>query len=318
MAVVEKYVSIAEEYDFGTEEAHEDDIAVPRVNPKEFTTWVDQDSIATSSIQNSAVGERGSNIDFDMYVNFVDGIGWILKWLLGDPTSLPSGTGGAYTHTYKCDDVLKSFTVLVGTEDLTEVPYPGQVIKSVEFVNTPGGYLMMKVFCYGVDADTANSIVSPSFSVIAPAMSSDLVFKVDTSDKSKYLGVSSITITNNIIEGAFTSGSTEIQNKPKHTKRRVECSLEFTTYDAAMRTAFLVGTPVELHWVWTGASLGGVNYALDIKLGEVNINDYDHAVVNRDVEVHKFAGFAEYDAADTEIIVVLTNSDDDYADASAP
>ena len=81
MAEVAKYVGIAEELTFNSEEAVEDYIAVPRVNPKEFVKWADQDSIASSSLPNSEVGEQGANIDFDMYVNYVDGIGWILKWL---------------------------------------------------------------------------------------------------------------------------------------------------------------------------------------------------------------------------------------------
>jgi hypothetical protein len=317
MTVVAKYVAIGEEATFGTEVAATDYINVPRVDPKETLKWVDQDGIASSSLGSSEIGEKASGVEWDMYMNYVDGVGWLLKWLLGDPTSAQLGATAAYSHTYICDDVLKSFTVLVGSEDETEVPYLGQTMKSIEFSTTPGGYLMMKASTYGKFKGADNTIGSPTFSAVVPAMHHNLTWKVATVDKSIYLGASSITITNNPREGALAAGSQEIPVKAKHTKRRVEWSVELVNYDAAMRTVFHAGTKTALQWSWVGANIASTYYyTLTIDIGEAVVSDYSHPKQGRDVEVHKFGGFAEYKSTDSEIKVTLINTDTDYPDAA--
>jgi len=311
MARVEKYMAVAEEAAWGTEEAAVDYMAAFNVRPQQKKRWEPIETIAASYLNDAEITGEIGGVAWDFPVNPVDGTGWLLKWIMGDPAT--SGTADPYTHVYKTDDVIRSLTALVGSKDLTEEPYAGQVLDTLEFSCAPGGYLIATPTIFGTKKEADNSIGSPSFSGIRPFQHSDITLEIDTVDKSKYAGTLSIGIAANYKKDELTAGSTEIQNQPLHTLRGFKWSIELLRYDDALRTAYNAGNAVDIMVKFTGAA----SSELQFDMSDAKIDTYRHDVNKRDVETHVFSGFATYDDTDaTELIATLLNSDSDYPDAS--
>lgn len=308
-----KYIGIGQESVYGTEVAASDYIPVLSATPKTTKTFMPHETIGASYLPKAGLVSKNVTLDFEHYITTEDGLGKLLKWLLGDPTSAQQGATAAYLHTYLSDDSLFHFSALAGSADLAEEPYCGMIMRQIELGSEVGKYLSARTSTYGKTKGADNSIGSPTFSTLAALRHADLTVTIDSSDKSQYFSKAGVSISNNPREGAFTAGDVELQNMPKHTRRRVDVSLEMSDYDAALRTAFHANSEIDLNLKWEGATIADTyKYKLEIDISKLNLENYDQPLNSRDIETHAFKGFATYDSTDTsEIVVKLQNTETD-------
>ena len=314
MTKVVKYLGLKQEDTPLTEEA------APAVymkctnyKPGQSQTWKKEKGIGTSTLVDASLMEEFSEPSADIFVSTENGLPEILKHVIGDPTSAQQAATSAYKHTYKSDDTLETFTIFCGSEDLTEEPYPGCVITSVELKSSPGEFLMATINWYGKKKGADNSINSPTYTTVKTLDHIDLKVEVDDTDISQYVGAVSVSFNPNFATGEFTAGSTEIQNVPKNQDREVAWSIEIPRYTNELRTHFNAGTEPKIEIIWTGANIEDTYYyKVYVHIPAAICDTYGHDVNERNPEPHTFSGFAIYDtSATSDVVVEITNTDTD-------
>jgi len=309
MAISYQYGGVGEEDPYDTEVATERDSDLIRMSPRELKKHEFENTMATSYVRGAELTEEQCALDFVWYPR-TEGIeGHILKFLLGDPADNLEDTT-AYTHTYKSDDTLLSFTYLDGDENLTEIPYTGHVMQNLEMASSAGGLFTFRATSYGNKAAAANSINTPTLSALATLRHADLTLKVDTVDKSAFVGSVAVRINNNPEQGKVTAGSTSLQNMPRHQKRVVEWVIELPYYDSALKTAYDAGDTVDLDVQWDGAIIeAAYAYYLQLYSSKVVLTNYEYPKDGRDKSTHRVTGQAIWDSVDaSEIVAVLENT----------
>ena len=311
MAGVVKYLGCKEEATPLSEEAAPDTyMKCTNFKPGQSQTWKKEKGIGTSTLVDASLMNEFSEPSADIFVSCENGLALLLKHVIGSPTSTLS-TGTAYKHEFKSDDTLETFTMFCGSEDLTEEPYPGCVIKDIELKSSPNEYLMAQINWYGKKKATDNTINSPTYTTVKTLDHVDLVVEIDDRDISKYVGAVSVKFNPNFATGEFTAGSTEIQNVPKNQDRETSWSIEIPRYTAEIRTHFNAATAPKIEFTWTGAIIAGATpYKVYVHIPAGTVEAYGHDVTERNPEAHTFNGFAEYDtSAASDVVVEIYNTD---------
>ena len=316
-----KYARINEETTWGTKNTGDEvAIMVADYNAKQNMEYTDQEQVAHGYKYDTHLTKESAEVTIDFYPTTEDGLGWILKHLIGAPVSaVVSGT--AYGHTFEDDDDLGSLSIFLGSEDLTEECYAGQVMDNVEFTCTDGEKLMMTVNTYGKNLDSTGALQSATFTELDPFLHSNLTVTLDDShDISQYVSAVTLSITNNIEKGNHTAGDTQLQNQPPHTEREVTWKIEVDEYASDigtyLRDKYNDDDTVDIEFKWVGVQIAatGEYHTIKFTLPAAKITGgYEHPITKRDKEKHTFSGKAIYDdTEDTVIQAYLINTDTDY------
>jgi hypothetical protein len=311
-----KYVGLGEEATALTEASSKNVyLDVKDFDAGQNQQWENEGGVANSYVPDKNMVAEDASPRFNFPIGPESGIGWLLKWFLGDPTSTQQGATTAYEHEYESDDALKTYTTFTGSEDLTEEPYPGQSGDVMGLSCQKGGMLMGSLSSYGLNKSADNALAAASFSALKSFRFRDMTFKVDTVDKSSGVQSMSMKLDQGLVKNMHTAGSAALQNRAKHTVRLITGSVEFSVYDSALRTAYNNKTAVALEFAWTGALIEDpYYYKLTITLPTAYITRYPHPVKGRGIEMHRF-GFEAKNDATSEINVKLMNTETDYPDA---
>jgi hypothetical protein len=316
MARIVKYVGLGEEATALTEASSKNVyLDVKDFDAGQNQQWENEGGVANSYVPDMNMMAEDASPRFNFPIGPESGIGWLLKWFLGSPTSTQQGGTAAYDHEYESDDALWTFTVFTGSEDLLEEPYPGQSGDVLGLSCQKGGMLMGSISSYGLNKAADNSLAAASFSALKSFRFRDMTFKVDTVDKSSGVQSMSMKLNQGLVKNMHTAGSAALQNRAKHTVRLITGSVEFSKYDSALRDAYNNKTAVALEFAWTGALIEDpYYYKLTITLPAAYITRYPHPVKGRNIEMHTFGFEAKSDSA-TEIYVNLVNTETEYPDA---
>ncbi len=318
MARIVKYVGLGEEATALTEASSKNVyLDVIDFDAGQNQQWENEGGVANSYVSDKNMMAEDASPRFNFPIGPESGIGWLLKWFLGDPTSTQQETSIAYEHEFESDDALKTFTVFAGSEDLTEEPYPGQSGDVLGLSCQKGGVLMGSLSAYGLNKAADNALAAASFSGLKSFRFRDMTFKADTVAKSSCVQSMSMKLDQGLAKNMHTSGSAALQNRAKHTVRLITGTVEFSKYDSALRTAHNNKTAVALEFAWTGALIVDTYYyKLTITLPSAYITSYRHPVKGRAIEMHTFGFEAKNDPTEgSEINVKLVNTETDYPDA---
>ena len=242
---------------------------------------------------------------FSFPVASENGIGQLLKWILGTDTA--SGTG-PYTHTITEANLVKSFTSRIGRDD-TEYVYSGCIIESLKLVAEKGKELLATATVIAKDEATA-SIGTPSFTTTRYLTWLDGTVGIGGTDKTSEIMAASIEIKNTYeTDKAYALGSQTLVAQPALKSRIVTGTIDFREGDDDVRSAFQASTSNSITLTFTGDGTD----KLTITIPAAVYDSYKASVKGRDQTTVSVPFTTVYSTSDSEQIrAVLVNSEAGY------
>lgn len=303
-----RYLGIGKEGAYGTPVSASYYIPIISEDLRVEHNYIYPSTVAYREFDRVIPGKKLVTGGWEQYVTYDNGIGLILKALLGSETKTNPTTGVA-KHEFKRSSSLPSLTVRVGLDDVTEKIFHGVGINELRLELIAGELLTCSADCIGED-ESIGSLSTPQFST-QEFISADKVitFKLDAIDVApeRFL----LTIRNNIDADAFVLGSRLIQ-RLEPTTLEVEGEMDIRFLSTSHLNDFLNGNKKDLQVKMRGGLITGSYYnELQIDIDEI-IYDAGDAYIDRKeriVQNLKFTAIRD-SVSDEPIIITLQNNED--------
>lgn len=313
-----RYIGIGEEATYGTEVAATN--YLKGASTEEFETKLDNiiiDSMTYLTHEDAAAGKKHSEGGFTAPVTAENGIGWLLKWALGNlTTTQPDATNSpsVYLHTILPANTVKSFTSRIGRDD-EEIPYAGQLIKSIEITGKIDELVIVKITTVGKGEGASGSLNTPTYTTTRYLKFTDSAITIGGTDYTGKVSSIDIKIDNKFnTDKAYALGNAEFQVQPVLEGREVTGTIDLIDKDGTIKTAFLNTTKAAIVVTFTGDAIdASYNEYLKITIPAAVYDSYKDSV-DKTTQVAPSVPFkAVYDATTTgEIKAELENTVTSY------
>lgn len=302
----------------------------PGINPTQNV--IRQPTVHGRSVMKHILGGYSVNGSIPLMVEPEGILGWFLKWGLGSVSSTQEGATGAYTHTFTPADTIKSFTTWMKRGGNQQIKIPYCVVSGISLNQSVDAGLEATVDFFGQKDEIADDFGTASYSTLSPFKNSDLTVSIDgsTTGQAAQVHNSSIEISNDIsaddgkvhgsrfysslVPGIFgVNGSMDLwfDDDSEYERFWGDGSTPATSPEESSGTVPLVFT-----WDTGIEADTGNNYKLVVTIPAA-VYETTSVSVGGNRVVQSVSWFGEYDAsASAEIKIELTNTIDEYADAT--
>lgn len=172
-----------------------------------------------SKVFNVYDGVTSSKVDVD-FECYPDAIGYLLKAILGQPTT--TGTGN-YTHTFKIVNALAPSLTLSYFNGIAEHAHAGSVINDLQFKFDTEGVVNASAKFIGMKSSVV-ATTTPSYSTIAPFMGWGTTLSIGGTSNSNVVG-GEVTLKR---EAKLLYGANNSQAPNKYSSGRIELTGKLT------------------------------------------------------------------------------------------
>jgi hypothetical protein len=307
--MVDRYIGVIQEEIFKTEPsggiAYVDIYDEKVVPDKDLITF---ETAASRSYNKRTYGDFRAQGDINLPAVPDEGLGWLLKFAMGDVDSDSSGAG--YVHTFQCADTIPSFTTKIGITDFASMlrTLTGVLLDTLTFKSEYLKGLDVTAKLIGFNAETKGAIGNPDVSALNPFVFAQGVYKTGGTPRA-YLHGFTLNVANNIPADKWF-------NKVHVGKRKVDGTITLVFDETTEYDRFLTGDPFSLDIAFTGALIGGSTYyylrfylpvCVFLKDVTPHINKREMCIIDAPFQ-------AFYDPTYTELQIELLNATDSYPD----
>jgi hypothetical protein len=310
-----RYLGIGEETTFNTAVAAAKYIDIVKEGLKTIVPPVYQPTVATRTPSKYKQGPVHSEGDFEMFVESENGMGWLLKWLLGSGASALLETG-VYQHTFKDVLATKSFTARAG-RDSEELTFAGCKINKMTLNAKVKEFLHSSFGVIGAKKEATGAIGVPTFSTKKAFIFNEGEIQLDGGENA-YVNAVSLDVDNAMKIDDHRVFHAQEPKEMKPTELKVSGDISFIEPQSAVRTKFLAGTAATLKMIFTDPTLiGATKYPeLEVYLPAIVYETEESGIDKRETRKQKDGFNALYDPTSVYTIQSkLTNTTVSYPDA---